>query len=44
MAEVSFTERELDVMSVLWEQGPSTVSQVRAQLHDTLAYTTVLSV
>ena len=44
MAEVSFTERELDVMSVLWERGPSTVSEVRAQLSDRLAYTTVLSV
>ena len=44
MTGVSFTERELDVMSVLWERGPSTVSEVRAQLYDTLAYTTVLSV
>ena len=39
-----FTDRELDVMAVLWERGPSTVSEVRAQLRDPLAYTTVLTV
>lgn len=44
MTEVSFTERELDVMSVLWERGPSTVSEVREAITDELAYTTVLSV
>ncbi|MGQ0649396.1 MAG: BlaI/MecI/CopY family transcriptional regulator [Gemmatimonadaceae bacterium] len=44
MTEVSFTERELDVMAVLWELGPSTVTQVREALADELAYTTVLTV
>lgn len=44
MTEVIFTERELDVMSVLWERGPSTVSEVREAIADELAYTTVLSV
>ncbi len=44
MAEVSFTDRELDVMAVLWERGPSTVSEVRQYLDDPLAYTTVLTV
>ncbi|HEX9564961.1 MAG TPA: BlaI/MecI/CopY family transcriptional regulator [Gemmatimonadaceae bacterium] len=44
MAEVSFTDRELDVMSVLWELGPSTVAEVRGRLDDPLAYTTVLTV
>ena len=43
MAE-SFTDRELDVMAVLWERGPSTVAEVRDALEDTLAYTTVLTV
>lgn len=42
--EISFTDRELDVMGVLWEQGPSTVAEVRAALEDRLAYTTVLTV
>lgn len=38
------TERELDVMSVLWERGSGTVAEVRAAVHDDLAYTTVLTV
>ena len=44
MDPISFTERELDVMAVLWEFGPSTVAEVRERLVDTLAYTTVLTV
>jgi len=43
-AEPTFTDRELDVMSVLWHRGPCTVTEVRASLHDRLAYTTVLTV
>ena len=42
--EVSFTERELDVMSVLWQLGSATVTEVRERLEDQLAYTTVLTV
>ena len=42
--DINFTDRELDVMGVLWEQGPSTVSEVRESLTDDLAYTTVLTV
>ncbi|HEX2191065.1 MAG TPA: BlaI/MecI/CopY family transcriptional regulator [Longimicrobiaceae bacterium] len=42
--EVSFTERELDVMDVLWETGSATVAEVRERLSDELAYTTVLTV
>ena len=41
---VTFTDRELDVMAVLWTQGASTVADVRDRLDDPLAYTTVLSV
>ena len=41
---VSFTDRELDVMAVLWERGSATVTEVRERLADDLAYTTVLSV
>ena len=44
MGEVVFTDRELDVMAVLWERGPSTVSDVQSSLHDQLAYTTVLTI
>ncbi len=42
--EISFTERELDVMGVLWEEGSATVAEVRERLADELAYTTVLTV
>jgi predicted transcriptional regulator len=38
------TDREADVMRVLWECGPSTVSEVRAALDDALAYTTVQTI
>ena len=44
MAEISFTERELDVMAVLWELGSGTVAEVRDRMSDDLAYTTVLTV
>ncbi len=40
---VAFTERELDIMAVLWERGPSTAAEVRERLTDDLAYNTVLS-
>jgi predicted transcriptional regulator len=42
--DIRFTPRELDVMAVLWERGPSTVSQVQESLPDELAYTTVLTI
>lgn len=42
--EISFTERELDVMDVLWDLGEATVAEVRERLPDDLAYTTVLTV
>jgi BlaI family penicillinase repressor len=44
LEDVLFTDRELDVMAVLWEDGPATVSEVRDRLSDDLAYTTVLTV
>ncbi len=42
--DVAFTDRELDVMAVLWELGSATVAEVRDRLPDELAYTTVLTV
>jgi len=42
--EIFFTDRELDVMNVLWDQGSATVAEVRDRLRDDLAYTTVLTV
>ena len=41
---ITFTDRELDVMAVLWERGNATVTEVRERLPDDLAYTTVLTV
>ena len=38
-----FTDRELDIMTVLWEHGPSTAGEVKAHLADDLAYNTVLT-
>jgi predicted transcriptional regulator len=38
------TDREAEIMGILWEQGPSTVAEVRAQLPDKPAYTTVLTI
>ena len=42
--EISFTDRELDVMAVLWDRGSATVAEVRGALTDDLAYTTVLTI
>ena len=39
-----FTERELDVMSVLWTLESGTVTEVKDRLDDELAYNTVLTV
>ena len=44
MGEVYFTDRELDVMAVLWERGACTVADVRDAISDELAYTTILTV
>lgn len=41
---LELTERELDVMEVLWSRGSGTVSEVRRRMPDRLAYTTVLTV
>jgi BlaI family transcriptional regulator, penicillinase repressor len=37
-----FTDRELDVMSILWRGGSGTVAEVREALAEDLAYTSVL--
>lgn len=44
MDDFSLGDRELDVMRVLWALGSGTVAEVREQLDDPLAYTTVLTV
>jgi predicted transcriptional regulator len=42
--DIHLTDRETDIMQVLWERGPSIVAEVRANLEDRLAYTTVLTI
>jgi BlaI family transcriptional regulator, penicillinase repressor len=41
--EPAFTQRELDIMSILWRRGAATVAEVREELNEDLAYTSVLS-
>ena len=41
---IFLTDREADVMQLLWDHGPSLVSEVQARLRDRLAYTTVLTI
>jgi BlaI family penicillinase repressor len=41
---ITLTDRESDLMEVLWDRGPSTVAEVRDQLKADLAYTTVLTI
>ena len=41
---VSLSNREAEIMAVLWEQGASTVTEVKDKLSDELAYTTVLTI
>ena len=42
--DIYLTDREADVMRVLWEHGPSVVNEVKDKLADELAYTTVLTI
>ena len=42
--DITLTDREADLMEILWERGPSTVAEVREALADELAYTTVLTI
>jgi predicted transcriptional regulator len=42
--EVTFTDRESDVMQVLWDHGPSVVAEVQEKISDKLAYNTILTV
>src|SRR6476620_8995660 len=42
--DIYLTDREADVMRVLWDHGPSVVNEVREKLLDELAYTTVLTI
>ena len=41
MTDLHLTQRELDIMSVLWELGEATVTEVRERIDPSLAYTSV---
>ncbi|HEX8849105.1 MAG TPA: BlaI/MecI/CopY family transcriptional regulator [Gemmatimonadaceae bacterium] len=43
MDDIYFPPRELEVMSILWRLGSATVTEVRDELSEKLAYTSVLS-
>jgi predicted transcriptional regulator len=43
VGHIRFTDRELDIMNVLWSRGASTVAEVQEALEDDLAYNTVLT-
>ena len=43
MQEKPLTPLELEIMNVLWDHGPATVSEVQPQLKGGLAYTTVMT-
>ena len=41
MTDHHLTQRELDIMSVLWELGEATASEVRERVDPELAYTSI---
>ena len=40
-ADLHLTQRELDIMSVLWELGEATANEVRERVEPSLAYTSI---
>lgn len=44
MEKPPFTGRELDIMSILWRRSSGSVAEVREDLGDSVAYTTVLKI
>jgi BlaI family transcriptional regulator, penicillinase repressor len=41
MTTLHLTQRELDIMSVLWDLGEATVTEVRDRVDPSLAYTSI---
>lgn len=44
MDDLRLTQRELDVMSVLWELGEATATEVRERVDPNLAYTSISTI
>ena len=42
--DLYFTDRQLDVMNILWDRGSATVREAKEELGEDLAYTSVLTV
>lgn len=42
--ELMFTDRQLDMMNLLWDEGSATVREAKEALDEDLAYTSVLTV
>lgn len=42
--EVNFTDRQLDMMNILWDRGSATVREANEKIDEDLAYTSVLTV
>ena len=42
--ELTFTDRQLDLMNILWERDSATVREAKEALEEDLAYTSVLTV
>ena len=42
--DIILADREAEIMEVLWDFGPSTVTEVKERVTDDLAYTTVLTI
>jgi predicted transcriptional regulator len=43
VTDLHLTQRELDIMSVLWELGEATVTEIRDRVDPDLAYTSISS-
>jgi BlaI family penicillinase repressor len=43
LTDLHLTQRELDIMSVLWDLGEATVTEVRDRIDPNLAYTSISS-
>ena len=42
--DIVLADREAEIMEVLWDRGPSTVTEVKDHVADERAYTTVLTI
>ena len=41
--KIALSDRQLEIMQVLWDRGSATAAEVRDALDDAMAYTTVLT-